>query len=49
LVVGNAEEMNLEGHSAVAALGIEQSDLDEMVGSLEEMLDSVLGVLDALD
>lgn len=47
--IGNAEEMNLEGHPAVAALGIDQSDLSEMVGSLEEMLDSVLGVLGALD
>jgi len=44
-----AEEYTLENHPALEHLDLTQKELDEFVLGLDEMLDSVLGVLGSLD
>ena len=47
--IGNSENIVLENHPDLAALGLAQEDLNTMVDGLEDMLSSVLGVLGSLD
>ncbi len=47
--IGNPDDFNLENHPSLEALGFSQDELDDFILGLDEMLDSVIGVLGSLE